>query len=155
MRCVVFRGIYEGRLDSKYRVSMPKRYRAALSEDYDNQLVVTIDTDSPCLLIYPSEIWVDIEKKIADLPSFSAAARRVQRLLVGHACDLDMDSQGRILLPALLRDYAQLQKSVIWLGQGNKFELWDQDLWLQHRDQWLQDYQQQEDWPQELQQLTL
>lgn len=151
----MFRGIYEGRLDSKYRVSMPKRYRAALSEDYDNQLVVTIDTDSPCLLIYPSEIWVDIEKKIADLPSFSAAARRVQRLLVGHACDLDMDSQGRILLPALLRDYAQLQKSVIWLGQGNKFELWDQDLWLQHRDQWLQDYQQQEDWPQELQQLTL
>lgn len=151
----MFRGIYEGRLDSKFRVSIPKRYRTALSDDYDSQLVVTIDTESPCLLIYPCETWVSIEKKIANLPSFSAAARRVQRLLVGHACDVEMDSQGRILLPSILRDYAQLQKTVIWLGQGNKFELWDQDVWLEHRDQWLQDYQQQEDWPDELQQLTL
>ena len=70
-------------------------------------------------------------------PSFNAGARRIQRLLIGHATDIDIDAGGRILLPPLLREYANLDKKLIVLGQGNKFELWDEASWQARRDSWL------------------
>ena len=64
-------------------------------------------------------------------------ARRVQRLLIGHATELDLDSNGRILLPAILREYAKIDKEVILVGQGKKFEIWANDLWESGRESWL------------------
>jgi len=133
----VFRGINSVNLDSKGRIAMPKKYRADALGASDGKMVVTIDTDAPCLLMYTIDEWERIESKLQQLPSFNPAARRIQRLLIGHATEVDMDAQGRILLPGLLREHAKLQKSVMLVGQGNKFELWDQAAWEAERESWL------------------
>ncbi len=133
----MFRGINAINVDTKGRLAMPMRYRQQLAEDAESQVILTIDTEQRCLLLYPFPIWEEIEKKIAALPSFQPATRRIQRLLIGHATELSLDSHGRILLPPLLRDYAYIDKRVMLLGQGNKFELWDEKTWEQSRDAWL------------------
>jgi MraZ protein len=133
----LFRGVTELSLDSKGRMAMPKRYRERLVERSDGRLVVTIDTDERCLLLYPLPEWETIERKLDALPSFNAHARRVQRLLMGHATDAEMDGTGRILVPPPLRQYAGMDKRVVLIGQGKKFELWDEAQWAEKRDQWL------------------
>ena len=115
---------------------MPARYREQLQACCAAHLVVTIDTDR-CLLIYPEPNWKEIERKLEKLPSFNPTARKLQRLYIGHAHDVDMDSQGRVQLPPELREFAHLDKRVALIGQSNKFELWDEDTWVARRDQWL------------------
>jgi MraZ protein len=134
----VFRGVNTLTLDGKGRLAIPTRYRKRLEECCASKLVVTVDTDR-CLLIYPLPEWQEIERKLVRLPSFNKAARRLQRLLIGHAAELDMDAQGRVLLPPPLRTFAGLEKQVVLIGQGNKFELWDEDHWNEQREQWLED----------------
>ncbi len=123
-------------LDGKGRFAVPTRYRDALGGE-GASLVVTIDTSDPCLLIYPTQAWHVIEEHVQQLPSFNAAARRIQRLLIGHATDVELDTSGRVLLPPLLRDYAHLEKNVVLIGQGNKFELWSEEEWQTRRAAWL------------------
>ncbi len=135
----MFRGINAITIDGKGRLAIPTRYREELGGKGDASLVVTIDTEETCLLLYPAAEWQIIEKNLQKLPSFNAAARRIQRLLIGHATDIELDSHGRLLLPPLLRDYAQLDKHVVMIGQGNKFEIWDEGLWQSRRTQWLED----------------
>lgn len=129
----MFRGINAINIDGKGRIAVPTRYREALR----SSLVITIDTEETCLLLYPAVQWQAIEDNLQRLPSFNAAARRIQRLLIGHATDVDLDSNGRVLLPPVLRDYAKLDKRVVLIGQGNKFEVWNEELWQSKRDQWL------------------
>jgi len=117
-------------------------------------MVVTIDTEERCLLIYPQPAWEDIQRKVESLPSFNSAARRVQRLLIGHATDIPMDRNGRILITPPLREYAMLDKQTVLLGQGNKLELWDEATWTARRDQWLE-VQSEGGMPEELQSLSL
>lgn len=133
----MFRGINAITIDGKGRLAVPTRYRDALAAQDKASLVVTIDTEETCLLLYPVSEWQLIENKLQSLPSFNAAARRIQRLLIGHATDVELDSNGRVLLPPLLRDYARLDKRVVMIGQGNKFEVWDEALWQTRREQWL------------------
>lgn len=135
----VFRGITGLNIDAKGRVVMPTRYRERLALDSQSAVVLTIDTEEQCLLLYPLPEWEEIEKKLAALPSFNPAARRIQRLLIGHATDVEMDGQGRILLPPLLREYAGLTKRAVLVGQGRKFELWDEAHWDDSRGRWLQE----------------
>ncbi len=137
----MFRGINAINIDGKGRVAVPTRYR----DELENSLVVTIDTEETCLLLYPTRQWQVIEDNLQRLPSFNAAARRIQRLLIGHATDVELDSNGRVLLPPLLRDYAQLDKRVVMIGQGNKFEIWNETLWQTKRDQWLEEEASRED----------
>ena len=137
----MFRGINAINIDGKGRLAVPTRYREALS----SSLVVTIDTEETCLLLYPAMYWQVIEDNLQRLPSFNAAARRIQRLLIGHATDVELDGHGRVLLPLLLRDYAHLDKRVVMIGQGNKFEVWDESLWQSRREQWLVDEASRED----------
>lgn len=118
---------------------MPTRYRDSLQERCEGQMVATIDTEEKCLLLYPIEDWLEIERKIEALPSFNKAARRVQRLLIGHATDVEMDSNGRLVIPPVLRSYAQLDKKIMLVGQGKKFEIWSEDLWNEKRDAWLEE----------------
>jgi MraZ protein len=132
----MFRGINAINMDGKGRLTVPTRYRDALGA---GALVVTIDTEETCLLLYPAVQWQVIENNLQKLPSFNAAARRIQRLLIGHATDVALDGQGRLLLPPELREYAQVDKRVVMIGQGNKFELWDETLWQTRREQWLAD----------------
>jgi len=132
-----FRGVSNLSLDAKGRIVLPARYRERLAEICNSQLVVTIDTDQPCLLIYPLDEWERIEEKIEALPSFNPTTRRIQRLLIGHATDVEIDSSGRTLLSNPLREYAQLGRKVVLIGQGKKFELWDAVLWDTRMEEWL------------------
>ncbi len=135
----MFRGINGINIDTKGRIAMPTKYRDRLQLDSKSSVVLTIDTEERCLLLYPLPEWEEIERKIAALPSFNPAARRIQRLLIGHATDVEMDAQGRILLPPLLREYAGLNKRAVLVGQGKKFELWDETHWTNSRDHWLEE----------------
>lgn len=152
----MFRGVAELNLDAKGRMTMPTRYRERLNERCAGRMIVTIDTDERCLLLYPLPEWENIERKLDALPSFNAQARRVQRLLMGHATDTDMDGNGRLLLPPPLRQYAGLDKHVVLIGQGKKFELWDAAVWNARRDDWLaEETVGDEPLPAELQSLSL
>jgi|TARA_X000000950_G_scaffold128698_1_gene160789 MraZ protein len=128
-RIVVFRGVQHINLDAKGRLSVPARQRESILDISAGSLVVTIDTQSACLVIYPLKEWERIERDVQDLPTLNPAVRRFQRLVLGYASDLDLDGNGRILLPSALRDYAQLEKRVVLVGQGNKLELWSEPLW--------------------------
>ncbi len=141
-------------LDAKGRIVLPARYRERLLESCASQLVVTIDTDQPCLLLYPLPEWETIEEKIEALPSFNPTTRRIQRLLIGHATEVEVDANGRVLLPPPLRDHARLGKKVVLIGQGKKFELWDEALWAERLDAWLDDNGD-DDMPAALAELTL
>jgi len=133
----MFRGITAITLDGKGRLAIPTKHRDALTSSEASSLVVTIDTESTCLLLYPIHYWRLIEEKLQHLPSFDLQARRIQRLLLGHATDVEPDGNGRILLPPLLRDHARLDKHVVMVGQGNKFELWNETIWQESCAQWL------------------
>jgi len=124
----VFRGVAHLNLDSKGRLAVPARFRDALAARCAGRLVITADSDR-CLLIYPLPDWEPIEQKLMSLSSFNAQIRELQRRLVGYAEDVELDATGRILVPSALRAYAQIEKSVVLVGQGAKFELWNQDNW--------------------------
>ncbi|MAE21485.1 MAG: division/cell wall cluster transcriptional repressor MraZ [Pseudomonadota bacterium] len=134
----MFRGLNTINLDAKGRLAIPAKYRERLAELCAGRLVVTIDTEEKSLLIYPLNEWETIEKQITALPSFDKRARRIQRLILGHASDVELDGSGRILLPALLRDYALLEKETVLIGQGKKLELWSKDVWEGTRDEYLE-----------------
>ena len=104
----------------------------------DGELVATIDTQSRCLLLYPLPVWEELQQQIQQLPTLDPVVRRFQRLLIGYASDLDCDASGRMLVPPALREYANLDKRAVLVGQGNKMELWDEDTWLAERDKWLE-----------------
>ena len=133
---MVFRGVTRLSLDAKGRMAMPARYRDGLLAACDGRLIVTVDRDR-CLLIYPLPEWERIERDVLSRPNMNPGVRELQRLLVGHATDCEFDGQGRILLPPELRRFAALDKHVMLVGQGNKFELWDEQAWVERRDAWL------------------
>jgi MraZ protein len=126
----MFRGSATLNLDSKGRLAVPTRHRDFLLSYCGGRLIVTADP-SKCLLIYPLPDWEPIEKKLNSLSSFNPQTRSLQRLLVGNASDVELDSAGRILVPTSLRQFAGLEKSVVLAGQGNKFEVWDEEKWNQ------------------------
>ncbi|ORM70565.1 division/cell wall cluster transcriptional repressor MraZ [Pantoea rwandensis] len=127
----MFRGATLVNLDGKGRLAVPTRYRELLVAESQGQMVCTIDLHQPCLLLYTLPEWEIIEKKLARLSSMNPNERRVQRLLLGHASECQMDNAGRLLLANTLRQHASLTKEVMLVGQFNKFELWDEQTWYQ------------------------
>ena len=124
----MFRGVTQLSLDAKGRLAIPARYRGGLMSFCEGRLIVTVDP-SKCLLIYPQPAWQPIEQKLNNLSSFNPKIRSLQRLLVGNASDVEMDTTGRILVSPPLRQFAGLSKDVVLVGQGAKFELWDEEQW--------------------------
>lgn len=127
----VFRGVTQLALDAKGRLAIPGKHRDALAGNSgarERTLVVTADP-SRCLLVYPRATWEPIQARLMALSSFNEQIRGLQRLLVGHADEVDMDGAGRILVPPALRQYAGLDHHVVLVGQGRKFELWDDAKW--------------------------
>ena len=104
----------------------------------DGQMIITVDPDM-CLLLYPREAWLDIEQKIAALPTLNKQSRIMQRFLIGHATDVEMDKNGRFLVPPTLRTFAGLDKQIMFIGQGKKFEIWDEARWQQNTLQWIEE----------------
>ncbi|HJS21754.1 MAG TPA: division/cell wall cluster transcriptional repressor MraZ [Steroidobacteraceae bacterium] len=150
----MFRGANKVTLDAKGRMVMPTRYRDRIHERSQGRLVVTVDRDQ-CLLLYPLPDWEEIERKLMRLPTLHAQARRLQRLMVGHATDLELDGHGRVLLPPKLREFAGLTRQGVLIGQGNRFELWDEARWNERRDEWLKGEELASDLPGELETLSL
>ncbi len=132
----MFRGVTSLNLDAKGRMAIPARYRELLQSSSNAQHVVTADKDR-CLLLYPAPEWLVIEERLRNLPTFNEQTRNLQRLYIGHAQDVEMDTQGRILLSAELRSFAGLERRVALVGQGRRFEVWDEETWNRKRDDWL------------------
>jgi MraZ protein len=129
----MFRGVAQLALDVKFRLAIPAKYREAISARCGGRLVITADP-STCLLLYPQCDWEPIQEKLMALSSFNSRMRSLQRLLVGYAEDVEMDSAGRILLSPPLREFSGVEKRVMLVGQGNKFEVWDEAKWSTQRD---------------------
>ena len=132
----MFRGFSSVSLDSKGRLAIPSRFRERLMEIAGGCLVQTLNPLDRSLWLYPLPEWDLIEEKLAELSDFDRQSRRAKQMMRGYASDCQLDSHGRILVPAELRDYAQLDKQVIILGQGNKFEIWNRGIWEEQRDHW-------------------
>ena len=127
----MFRGVQHINLDAKGRMAVPSRQRELLSVMSEGHIVLTVDTQAPCLALYALPEWERSEADAQVLPALTPAVKRFQRLVLGYASDLQLDGSGRILIPPALRDYAKLEKRAVLVGQGNKLELWSEDLWQQ------------------------
>lgn len=130
----MFRGVQHINMDAKGRMAIPARQRDSLLEASEGRLVLTIDTQSRCLAVYPLPEWERVEQDVQALPALKPAIKRFQRLVLGYASDVELDASGRILVPPALRDYAGLEKKVVLVGQGRKLELWSEERWLAERD---------------------
>lgn len=128
----MFIGEYEYSLDSKGRVAIPAKFRANLASG----CVVTRGIDN-CLFLYPKEEWERLAKRLANLPISQSNSRAFTRLMLAGAMDVEMDKQGRIVLPKYLREYAQLvdkDKAVV-AGLYNRMEIWDANKWEKYKKQ--------------------
>lgn len=123
----MFSGAISINLDSKGRIAIPTRYRDLLVDG----MVCTIGLYNLCLTLYPLSTWQEIEQQLSTLSTVIEGERRIKRLLLGHAVECNMDNTGRILLPPTLRAYAKLEKNLMFVGQSNKFEIWDESIWFQ------------------------
>jgi MraZ protein len=111
-------------------MAIPARIRDELVESCGGRLVVTAHTEDRCLLIYPQPEWLNLLPQIEALPSFNKVSQRVKRILIGYATPLEIDTSGRVLVPPTLREYANLDKKMMLVGQGKKLELWSEESWL-------------------------
>jgi MraZ protein len=120
----VFRGRYEHTIDGKSRTSFPSRFRELLEQRGDVRLVMTAGLDG-CVVVYPLLEWTAFEQRLAQLPQFDPAVRKIKRHYVSGAVECEPDKLGRILIPATLRKHAALEREVLWAGIGQYIELWD------------------------------
>jgi MraZ protein len=135
----MFRGSSSVNLDAKGRMALPARHREAVLAASEGKLVITIDSRERCLLLYPLPEWNVVQERLECLSNLKRTARLLQRLLIGHATDVELDGSGRFLVPPMLREYAGLSKKVVLLGQGNKIEIWSEEHWQTRLDQWLKE----------------
>ena len=147
----MFLGSHAINMDAKGRMAIPTKIRESLSSFCAGRIVVTAHTEERCLLVYPESQWTKILPQIENLPSFNKVARRAQRLLIGYATPLELDGSGRILVPPTLREYAGLERKLMLVGQGKKFELWSEDRWTS----WLDESDTDDEIPDEMLSLSL
>src|SRR5574343_186844 len=124
----MFRGATSLNLDAKGRLAIPSRHRDALLAECAGRLVLTAHPHR-CLLLYPPPAWEPIQARVMALSSFDRQSSALQRLLVGYAEDLELDSAGRLLVSPVLREFAGLDKQAMLVGQGSHFELWGMEGW--------------------------
>jgi MraZ protein len=135
----VFLGVSTLNLDAKGRIAIPAKHRETLAQTCASRVVVTINPnrDDRCLWLYPENEWRDVARNLSRLPAMIRQNQLIQRLMLGHASEVELDGQGRVLLPTELREYAGLGKRVSLVGQMHKFEIWDEEIWSGSREQWL------------------
>ncbi len=136
----MFRGSDPINMDSKGRMAVPTRYRAALSEICQGDLVITIDMKSTCLTLSPLPEWKKFEAKVAALPALDDLGEMLSRFVIGQAKDIQLDNNGRILIPSELREYAQIDKKLILVGRTQRLEIWAEDNWNAERERSQQNY---------------
>jgi len=126
----MFRGATSLNLDAKGRLAVPSKHRDALFAQAAGHLVLTAHPHR-CLLLYPLPAWEPIQSRIMSLSSFDPQSSKMQRLLVGYAEDVELDSAGRLLVYSVLRELGGQEKQVMLVGQGSHFEVWSMESWRQ------------------------
>ena len=122
-------------IDAKGRLAIPGEFRGLLMAACQGRVTVTANDKQRCLLIYPEPVWLELKPQIESLPNSDPHAAKLQRLVLGSAKDFVLDAeQGRIVLPAPLRDYARLEKKLYLSGVGKKLELWSEAEWYSYID---------------------
>lgn len=134
----MFRGRYEHAIDKKGRTSLPARYREVLAASGESKVVLTSGLD-PCVVAYPMGEWMAFEERLSALPQFDPSVAMLRRIYVSGAVECDLDKVGRILIPAALRNHADLDREVLWAGMGRHAELWDRERFDALRDDVLDD----------------
>ena len=137
----MFRGTTKLTLDAKSRLAIPSRYRERVTALCDGQLVLTSGVnmradDERRLELYPLPEFEELERKLGQLSGFDPQVRQVKSDLIGFAHECDLDGSGRILVPTELRQRAGIERNVVLVGFGSKFELWDQAAWERQQQQW-------------------
>ena len=122
----MFMGEYNHTIDAKGRLIMPSKFREALGDEF----VVTKGLDG-CLFVYPNKEWQAFEEKLRTLPLTNKNARQFSRFFLAGAASCEVDKQGRILLPSVLREFADLEKEVVLVGLLSRIEIWSKDKWLE------------------------
>ncbi|MBT5165762.1 MAG: division/cell wall cluster transcriptional repressor MraZ [Nitrosomonadales bacterium] len=130
----MYRGATRLSLDGKNRISIPTKYREKILIESSGALVLTAHIYK-CLLLYPQFAWEPIQEKIMNLSSFEKKSSGLQRLLVGFAEDITLDNANRLLIPSELKNYAEIDKNLIFIGQGSHFELWNCDNYYENLSQ--------------------
>ncbi len=125
----MFRGRFEHTIDAKGRVSIPAKFRELLAEKYDDRLIIT--NFDRCLVAYPYEEWRVLEEKISSLSLVKKEVKAFQRFFISGAVECPIDKLGRVLIPPSRRDYAQLEKNVIFAGMLKRFEIWSKERWIE------------------------
>ncbi len=121
-------------LDGKGRLALPSRFRGVIAEVCDNQLVLTYNPyESHCLFLYPRFKWEEVRDQVMALSTAHPDNRWMQRLLVGSATPVEPDKQGRFLLPQQLREAAELDKRVVVMGMGERFEIWNEQVYNERK----------------------
>ena len=123
----MFKGEYSHSVDAKGRIIMPAKFREILGDMF----VVTKGLDG-CLFVYPNDEWENIEKKLRTLPLTNTAARKFSRFLLAGATTCEVDKQGRVLIPSVLREFAGLNKEVVLVGVLNRIEIWSKERWQEN-----------------------
>jgi len=141
-------------VDAKGRIAIPTKHRDALVNAANGRMVVTISAENHCLWLYTLTAWEEVESKLTSLPTLDPQVSRLKAMLIGHADDCDMDSNGRLLLPPELRKFASLGKKATLVGQGDKFEIWSEDQWIAHREGFMAEAFDKSSLPVELQTLA-
>ena len=124
----MFRGSHSVTIDAKGRFAIPSAYRQALVDACGGRLVVTQHWHG-CLLVYPQDRFQAFERELLNKGGLNTQVREIQRFFIGNARDIEMDRQGRLLLPANLRDFARLDTRAVLAGMGHLFELWNEADW--------------------------
>ncbi len=127
---VIFLGEYNHNIDSKQRVIVPSKFREGLGASF----VITKGYDE-CIFIYDLEEWEVLVNKVKSLPKGDPTVRKFERFFIGGASILEIDSQGRVVLPKTLKDYAKIEKEVVFLGVSNRIELWSKSAWDKYNDE--------------------
>jgi MraZ protein len=125
----MFMSEYNHTVDAKGRLIMPSKFREALGEEF----VVSKGMDG-CLFVYTNEDWNAFEQKLTSLPLINKEARNFARFFLAGAAQVELDKQGRILLPAGLREFAGLDKDVVLVGVGSRIEIWSKEKWDSNND---------------------
>jgi MraZ protein len=127
----MFRGSFQHTIDSKGRLSIPAKFREMLLAKGDERIVMTnfVVDGARCLDVYPLDEWLRFEEEIRKKPKFERRMILFQNYYLGGACECVVDKQGRILIPPLLRQYANLKRDVVLVSALEKFRVWNQEAW--------------------------
>jgi MraZ protein len=131
---IMFRGLFEHAIDNKGRTSFPSRFRELLGDDAsadrkaEDKIILTTGLDR-CLVAYPKSTWDAFEERLATMSQFDPAVVKLKRIYVAPATECVIDKLGRVLIPPMLREYAKLERDLVWAGMVTTLELWAKEEW--------------------------